>query len=106
MVGNHVAELVGRYGARSGAVPAALTDYIAARRGYDYAHHGRVGNPEVGFVPDQVVDRFCLLGPAGAHVARLEELAALGVDQFAAYLMHDQLDATLAAYGASVIPLL
>jgi hypothetical protein len=34
----------------------------------------------------------------------LEELAALGVDQFALYLMHDSADETLDAYGQKVIP--
>jgi probable F420-dependent oxidoreductase len=103
MVGNHVADLVARYGARSGVVPEALTDYISQRQGYDYAHHGRVGNPDTDFVPDDVVDRFCLLGEVADHVAKLEELAALGADQVAIYLMHDQIDETLAAYGESII---
>jgi hypothetical protein len=87
-------------------VPRALTDYIAGREGYDYAHHGRAGNPSTDFVPDEIVDRFCLLGPASAHVDRLRELAALGATQFALYLMHDQPDQTLAAYGADIIPAL
>jgi probable F420-dependent oxidoreductase len=103
MVGNHVADLVSRYG-DSGPVPHELTDYIKDREGYDYAHHGKAGNPSTDFVPDAIVDRFCLLGPASAHVARLEELAELGVDQFAVYLMHDQREQTLAAYGQEVIP--
>src|ERR1700728_2382396 len=97
MVGNHVADLVARYGS-SGAVPKALTDYIAGREGYDYSHHGRAGNPSADFVPDDIVDRFCLLGPAQAHVDRLHELASLGVSQFALYLMHDQPARTLSAY--------
>jgi probable F420-dependent oxidoreductase len=105
MVGNHVADLVARYGT-SGPVPAALTDYIAGRQGYDYSHHGRAGNPSADFVPDEIVDRFCLLGPASAHLDRLHELAALGVGQFALYLMHDQPDETLASYGSDVIPAL
>lgn len=102
MVGNHVADLVARYG-ESGPVPHELTDYIAGREGYDYAHHGRAGNPSADFVPDEIVDRFCLLGPASAHIERLEELAALDVDQFAVYLMHDQRERTLAAYGEEII---
>ncbi|HKS49346.1 MAG TPA: TIGR03842 family LLM class F420-dependent oxidoreductase [Amycolatopsis sp.] len=102
MVGNHVADLVARYG-ESGPVPHELTDYIAGRQGYDYAHHGRAGNPSADFVPDEIVDRFCLLGPASAHVERLQELAALGVDQFSVYLMHDQREQTLAAYGEEII---
>ncbi|MDA2813810.1 TIGR03842 family LLM class F420-dependent oxidoreductase [Nocardiopsis sp. RSe5-2] len=106
MVGNHVADLVARYGAASGAVPAELTDYIREREGYDYAHHGRTGNPDTAFVPDAVVDRFCVLGPPEEHLRRLKELRALGVDQFALYAMHDAVDEVAVTYGAEVIPAL
>jgi probable F420-dependent oxidoreductase len=105
MVGNHVADLVARYGT-SGPVPHELTDYIAGRKGYDYSHHGKAGNPSTDFVPDAIVDRFCLLGSEPAHVDRLRELADLGVGQFALYLMHDEPDKTLAAYGRDIIPAL
>jgi probable F420-dependent oxidoreductase len=98
MVGNHVADLVGRYG-DSGPVPHELTDYIKGRQSYDYSHHGRAGNPSTDFVPDQIVDRFCLVGPESAHVERLQELKELGVDQFSLYLMHDQREETLNAYA-------
>src|SRR4051812_32497031 len=104
MVGNHVADIVARYGADGSAVPKALTDYIAGRNGYDYNEHGRAGNTHTTFVPDAIVDRFCLVGPPAEHVARLEQLRDLGVDQFALYLQHDAKDATLAAYGELVIP--
>ena len=103
MVGNHVADLVRRYGA-DGEIPQALTDYIKAREGYDYAHHGRAGNPDTEFVPDEIVDRFCVLGTADDHVAKLRELESLGVTQFSVYLMHDAQDETLEAYGRSIIP--
>ncbi|MGW2257201.1 TIGR03842 family LLM class F420-dependent oxidoreductase [Streptomyces sp. NPDC001780] len=106
MVGNHVADLVARYGARSPLVPDALTDYIERRAGYDYSHHGRAGNPSADFVPDEIVDRFCLLGPAEAHIEKLTALRALGVDQFALYDMHDAKEATIDAYGARIIPAL
>ncbi|TCP53038.1 methylenetetrahydromethanopterin reductase [Tamaricihabitans halophyticus] len=101
MVGNHVADLVERYG-ESGAVPHELTDYIAGRQGYDYAHHGRAGNPDTDFVPDAIVDRFCLLGPASAHRDQLAELREIGVHQFALYLMHDQREETLRSYGKEI----
>ncbi|MGC9441445.1 TIGR03842 family LLM class F420-dependent oxidoreductase [Streptomyces sp. WG5] len=106
MVGNHVADLVSRYGEHSDAVPEALTAYIKERHGYDYGHHGRAGNPSADFVPDEIVDRFCLLGPPRAHIDRLRALRDLGVDQFAVYAMHDAKEATVDAYGAEVIPAL
>jgi probable F420-dependent oxidoreductase len=104
MVGNHVADIVARYGDDGAAVPTALTDYIAGRQGYDYNEHGRAGNTHTAFVPDAIVDRFCLIGPPEDQVARLQELSGLGVDQFALYLQHDAKDATLASYGEHVIP--
>lgn len=103
MVGNHVADIVARYGGE-GAVPQVLTDYIKGREGYDYAEHGRAGNTHTTFVPDEVVDRFCILGPVDNHLKRLHELRDLGVDQFAVYLQHDAKVETLAAYGEHIIP--
>ncbi len=103
MVGNHVADIVARYG-ESAPVPAALTDYIKDRQEYDYNQHGRAGNVHTAFVPDEIVDRFCILGPVSAQVERLEELKALGVDQFAIYLQHDGKDHTLQQYGEHVVP--
>jgi probable F420-dependent oxidoreductase len=105
MVGNHVADIVARYG-ESSEIPAALTDYIKGREGYDYNEHGQAGNVHTRFVPDDIVDRFCILGPADEHARRLEELKGLGVDQFAVYLQHDAKDETLQAYGERIIPAL
>jgi probable F420-dependent oxidoreductase len=104
MVGNHVADIVARYGENGGAVPAALTEYIKNRQGYDYNEHGQAGNTHTDFVPDDVIDRFCIIGPVEEHIRRLEELKALGVDQFALYLQHDDKDHTMAEYGEKVIP--
>ncbi|MCI4657929.1 TIGR03842 family LLM class F420-dependent oxidoreductase [Cryobacterium zhongshanensis] len=105
MVGNHVADIVAKYGADS-AVPRALTDYIAGREGYDYNQHGRAGNTHADFVPDEIVDRFCVLGTKTDHITKLEALRDLGVDQFAGYLQHDNKEETLRVYGESVIPAL
>jgi probable F420-dependent oxidoreductase len=104
MVGNHVADLVRHYGEHSDLVPDALTTYIKDRHGYDYSHHGRAGNPDTAFVPDEIVDRFCLIGPPEAQLAKLSRLRELGVDQFAVYAMHDAIEATIDAYGSDVIP--
>ncbi|HKH06402.1 MAG TPA: hypothetical protein VKA65_14635, partial [Acidimicrobiales bacterium] len=56
--------------------------------------------------PDEIVDRFCILGTPEQHIAKLEELKAIGVDQFAVYLQHDAMHRTLEAYGARVLPAL
>lgn len=103
MVGNHVADIVQRYGEDSSFVPEALTDYIKGRKGYDYSHHGQAGNPDAEFVPDEIIDRFCLLGPVEAHRDKLTELGELGVDQFSLYLMHDSPEATIDAFSKHVI---
>ena len=105
MVGNHVADIVDRYGDDAG-VPQALTDYIKGRKAYDYNQHGSATSEHVDFVPDEVIDRFCLLGPVEAHLERLAELKALGVDQYAIYLQHDAKDDTLAQYGEKIIPVM
>ena len=85
-------------------IPKALTDYIAGREGYDYNEHGRAGNTHAAFVPDEIVERFCILGSAAEHVEKLEALRALGVTQFAGYLQHDNKEETLRQYGEHVIP--
>jgi probable F420-dependent oxidoreductase len=106
MVGNHVADLVGRYGEDESKVPKVLSDYIRARAEYDYAHHGRAGNPSTDFVPDAIIDRFCVLGPVEDHITKLSLLRDMGVDQFGVYLMHDDKEATLKSYGRDIIPVL
>jgi probable F420-dependent oxidoreductase len=104
MVGNHVADMVRRYGEDTSKVPKVLSDYIKAREGYDYDHHGKAGNPSTDFVPDDIVDRFCVLGTVEQHVEKLGLLAGMGVDHFGIYLMHDDVETTLRAYGERVIP--
>ena len=106
MVGNHVAELVKRYGDDSRRVPKVLTDYIKDREDYDYSHHGRAGNPSTDFVPDDIVDRFCVLGRVEDHIRKLTTLRDKGTDHFAIYLMHDAEGETLDAYGRYVLPVL
>ncbi|WP_072312999.1 TIGR03842 family LLM class F420-dependent oxidoreductase [Agrococcus sp. Marseille-P2731] len=111
MVGNHVADIVARYGrgadgGAAGAIPADLAAYIEQREGYDYNTHGRADNDHVDFVPDAIVDRFCVLGTVDDHIEKLTRLRELGVDQFAAYVMHDDKEETLRQYGERIIPAL
>ena len=104
MVGNHVADMVKRYGEDASKVPQVLSDYIKAREGYDYDHHGKADNPSTDFVPDEIVDRVCVLGTAEQQIEKLSLLGEMGVDQFGIYLMHDDREGTLRAYGETIIP--
>ena len=103
LVSNHVVDLVQRY--RDDAeLPAGLTEYIAARERYDYAHHGRAGSDNAGFVTDEVVDRFCVLGTPEQIRAKLGQLQDLGVHQFNIYSMVDDPKALISGFGSEIIP--
>ena len=104
MVSNHVVDLIGRYGDAGDSVPTALTDYVKARKFYDYNDHSRVGAAHGEFVTDEICDRFCVLGTPEQATAKLKELEAIGVDQFNVYLMTHGQEETLATYGSSIIP--
>jgi probable F420-dependent oxidoreductase len=104
LVSNHVVDLVNKYPREE--LPESLTGYITDRAGYDYHHHAEVGSSNAAFVGDEVTDRFCVLGEADEHVAKLRGLADAGVDQFNLYLMNGDEEAQLEAYGNDVIPAL
>jgi probable F420-dependent oxidoreductase len=103
MVSNHVMDLIERYGFDS-EIPAALTEYVKARKFYDYKDHSRVGAAHGEFVTDEICDRFCVIGSADQCVDKLRELEAVGVDQFNIYLMTHGQEDTLRAYGDGIIP--
>jgi probable F420-dependent oxidoreductase len=102
LVSNHVVDLVNKYPREQ--LPEALTGYITDRTGYDYLHHAEVGSSNAAFVGDEVTDRFCVLGSADEHVAKLRDLADAGVDQFNLYLMNGDEEDQVEAYGRDVIP--
>jgi probable F420-dependent oxidoreductase len=103
MVSNHVMDLIERYGWDS-EIPNELTDYVKARKFYDYKDHSRVGAKHGEFVSDEICDRFCVIGSAEQCTAKLRELEQVGVDQFNIYLMTHGQEETLAAYGKEIIP--
>jgi probable F420-dependent oxidoreductase len=104
MVSNHVQDLIDRYGTDGSSVPKALTDYVQARKFYDYNEHSRVGAKHGEFVTDEICDRFCVIGNAEQCLQKLRELESIGVDQFNVYLMTHGQEETLAAYGKDIIP--
>lgn len=104
MVGNHVADIVEKYGSDTDRVPASLTAYIEGRRGYDYSKHGQSDNPYLDFITEDVVKGFCVLGTPDRHIAKIRELEAAGVTQFNIYLDSGDEEKIIADYAETVIP--
>jgi probable F420-dependent oxidoreductase len=102
LVSNHVVDLLSKYPEQE--LPSALTSYVRGRGGYDYQHHCKVGSDNADFVSDEVVDRFCLVGPVEAHRQKLRKLASVGVTQFNIYLMCGEEEQTLEIYEREVLP--
>jgi len=102
LVSNHVMDLISRY--KPEDLPPALTSFVRNRGKYDYQHHCEVESSNAEFVSDEVVDRFCLVGPAEAHREKLRKLAAVGVTQFNIYLMCGEEEDTLEKYKLEILP--
>ena len=103
MVSNHVMDLIEKYGFDS-EIPEALTEYVKARKFYDYKDHSRVGAAHGEFVTDEICDRFTVIGNVAQCIEKLRELESVGVDQFNIYLMTHGQEETLKAYGDEIIP--
>ena len=103
MVSNHVMDLIERYGEDS-EIPKDLTDYVKARKFYDYKDHSREGAAHGEFVTDEICDRFSVIGSIDQVREKLRKLEAVGVDQFNIYLMTHGQEETLRAYGDEIIP--
>jgi probable F420-dependent oxidoreductase len=101
LVSNHVVDLVSRY--KPEELPEELTAYVRNRRGYNYLHHAEVGSSNAEFVADEIVDRYCIVGPVETHLDRLRELQEVGVTQFNIYLMSGEEEQTLEIYGRDII---
>jgi probable F420-dependent oxidoreductase len=102
LVSNHVMDLISKY--KPEELPASLISFVKNRGKYDYLHHCEVGSDNADFVTDEIVDRFCLIGPIEQHRKKLEALRKVGVTQFNIYLMCGEEEKTLEVYGRDVLP--
>jgi probable F420-dependent oxidoreductase len=104
MVGNHVADIVEKYGTKSSDVPHYFTEYIEGRKGYDYSEHADKDAEHLDFISDDVIDAFGILGSVDDHIKKLKELEKVGVTQFNIYLMCGEEERIVAEYGEHIIP--
>ena len=104
MVGNHVADIVEKYGMESDDIPQSFTRYIEGRRGYDYHEHADKDAEHLDFITEDIIDAFGILGPVDDHIAKLKELEESGVSQFNIYLMCGDEERIVEEYGKHIIP--
>jgi probable F420-dependent oxidoreductase len=104
MVGNHVADIVEKYGMDDTTIPQSFTNYIKGRKGYDYKEHASKDAGHLGFITDEVIDSFAILGTPEQHVEKLKQLEAAGVTQFNIYLMCGEEERIVAEYAEHIIP--
>jgi probable F420-dependent oxidoreductase len=111
VVGNHVADIVQKYGADTDLVPDSLRAYIENRRGegaggegYDYHQHGKVKSGNTYYISDDIAESFCIIGEIEDHLQRLGELREAGATQFTIYLTGGDEESIVAAYGDHVLP--
>jgi probable F420-dependent oxidoreductase len=102
LVSNHVIDLISKY--KPEELPESLISFVKDRGKYDYLHHCEVGSDNADFVTDEIVDRFCLVGPIEQHRKKLEALQKVGVTQFNIYLMCGDEEQTLEIYARDVLP--
>jgi probable F420-dependent oxidoreductase len=102
LVSNHVMDLISKY--KPEELPPSLTSFVQNRGNYDYHHHCEVGSDNANFVSDEVIDRFCLIGPIEEHRKKLDRLRKVGVTQFNIYLMCGEEEQILEIYGHKILP--
>lgn len=104
MVGNHVADIVEKYGMDNPDIPQSFTRYIQGRKGYDYREHADKDAAHLDFITEDIVDSFAILGSPEQHVEKLKQLEAVGTTQFNIYLMCGEEERILAEYAEHVLP--
>src|SRR5262249_28870193 len=66
-------------------LPDVLTEYVQGRTHYDYRDHTDPNADHADYVPDEIVDRFTVIGTPEECVEHLRELADAGVTEFNIY---------------------
>jgi probable F420-dependent oxidoreductase len=97
-IGSHIADVIRR---REGG---EIWSYVDSRPAYDYRRHGRPGGNPTAHVPDEVVDRYTIVGTAEDTVAKIRALADLGVTEVNVYLSARDPEQLIESYARDVIP--
>jgi len=102
VVGNHIADVLRHH--EPEGLPQELIDYVSARGDYDYRDHAEQGTEHSEYVPDEIVDRFCVLGTKEQCIEKVRELENLGVGELNLYPHVDGILDVIETYGKEIAP--
>ena len=102
LVGNHIADILRHHDPET--LPEELRSYVEARSHYDYRQHTRQGADHYGYVPDEIVDRFTVLGTVDECTEKVRELESLGVTEFNIYTAIPEPERVIETYGREIVP--
>jgi alkanesulfonate monooxygenase SsuD/methylene tetrahydromethanopterin reductase-like flavin-dependent oxidoreductase (luciferase family) len=102
VVGNHVAEVVRNVGPAS--MPAELVAFVGGRTEYDYWKHTQSTAGQADYVPDEMLDRLCIVGDADDCARKLGELERVGVTHVNFYAQTETFEEQMETYAREVVP--
>jgi probable F420-dependent oxidoreductase len=102
LVGNHIADILRHHDPET--LPSELREYVDDRDHYDYRQHTRQGADHYAYVPDEIVDRFTVLGTVDECTERVRELESLGVTEYNIYTTIPEPEYVIETYGREIIP--
>jgi probable F420-dependent oxidoreductase len=102
LVANHIVDIL-RYHDPD-VIPDYVAEYVEARTHYDYYEHGHPGAEHSQYVPDEICDRFCVIGSVEECLAKVRELESIGVSEFNIYPYVPDLEGVIATFGRDIAP--
>jgi probable F420-dependent oxidoreductase len=102
LVGNHIADILRHHDPET--LPEELRAYVDGRGDYDYRRHTRQGADHYDYVPDEIVDRFTVLGTIDECTEKVRRLEALGVTEYNIYTTIPEPERLIETYGREIVP--
>jgi probable F420-dependent oxidoreductase len=101
LIANHIVDVLRHHD--PSVMPSYITEYVESRPDYDYYEHGHPGADHSKYVPDEICDKFCVIGSAEECAEKVRELAGIGVSEFNIYPI-PELEEILGIYGREIVP--
>lgn len=101
LVANHIVDVLRHHDPE--VMPSYISEYVEARPDYDYYEHGQPGADHSKYVPDEIADKFCVIGSAEECAQKVHELASIGVSEFNIYPI-PEIEEIIGIYGREIVP--